>query len=230
MYKEIPHFHAFLSLFSRVSCVLGMSLGNGMGAERGPVREKGGECGGFCRAAGPAGGVRGEYGFPEVLPLFPVRGGGACPAADEKCHRENIKKEQKVEFPVPYTWGICPESGVPVPEYFSGRGIPLFLLWGLQQPALSESFRSARFCIRRCGRSVGFLPFDAACLEMKFTARFLGRIGEVGAERVGAFSSVVVGECGLDEGDVAALFLDSGPQSDGTAAGGNGAEIAGFHF
>lgn len=111
MYKEIPHFHAFLSLFSRVSCVLGMSLGNGMGAERGPVREKGGECGGFCRAAGPVGGVRGEYGFPEVLPLFPVRGGGACPAADEKCHRENIKKEQNVEFPVPYTWGICPESG-----------------------------------------------------------------------------------------------------------------------
>ena len=128
MYKEIPHFHAFLSLFSRVSCVWGMSLGNGMGAERGPVREKGGECGDFCRAAGPVGGVRGEYGFPEVLSLSPVRGGGACPVADEKCHRGNIKKEQKVEFPVPYTWGICPESGVPVPEYFSGRGIPLFVV------------------------------------------------------------------------------------------------------
>lgn len=106
-----PAFSCFPVLFSRVSCVLGMSLGNGMGAERGPVREKGGECGGFCRAAGPVGGVRGEYGFPEVLSLFPVRGGGACPAANEKCHRENIKKEQKVEFPVPYTWGICPESG-----------------------------------------------------------------------------------------------------------------------
>ena len=163
--------------------------------------------------------------------MFPVRGGGAWTAADEKCHRDNIKKEQKVEFHVTYTGGLCPDSGGSGSGIFFRAGHSLvFVVGGVQQPVLSESFRFARFYIRHCGRSVGFLPFDAACLEMKFTARFLGRIGEVGAERVGAFSSVVVGECGLDEGDVAALFLDSGPQSDGTAAGGNGAEIAGFHF
>lgn len=106
-----PAFSCFPVLIFPCFLCFGHVVGKRNGGRTWPVREKGGECGGFCRAVGPVGGVRGEYGFSEVLPLFPVRGGGTCPAANEKCHRENIKKEQKVEFPVPYTWGICPESG-----------------------------------------------------------------------------------------------------------------------
>lgn len=111
MYKEIPHFHAFLFFFPVFPVFWACRRETEWARNEARSGRKGESVEVSAGLLVLLGGVRGEYGFSEVLPLFPVRGGGTCPAANEKCHRGNIKKEQKVEFPVPYTWGICPESG-----------------------------------------------------------------------------------------------------------------------
>lgn len=110
MYKEIPHFHAFLFFFP----VFPVFWACRRETEWARNEARSGRKGESVEVSAGLLVLLGECGesmdFRRSCRCSQLEG-GTCPAANEKCHRGNIKKEQKVEFPVPYTWGICPESG-----------------------------------------------------------------------------------------------------------------------
>lgn len=109
MYKEIPHFDVFLFVFPVFpvfwACCRETEWGRNV-ARSGKKRRAGKLQMGqlvllLC--------ARESMDFRRSCLCSRLEGVGTCPAADEKCQRENIKKEQKVKIPVPYTRGICPD-------------------------------------------------------------------------------------------------------------------------